>query len=72
MVEVCFGHVEFSVPEELMGDEIAEEAIIYADIASILTAIPEVLKEHPRLKESIKADTELLQTLLELGHIVAG
>lgn len=72
MVEVCFGHVDFSVPKELMGNEIAEEAIIYGDIASILIAIPEVLKEHPRLKESIKSDTELLQTLLELGHIVAG
>ena len=72
MVEVCFGHVDFSVPEELIDNEIAAEAIIYGDIASMLFAIPEVLKEHPRLKESIKSDTDLLEILLELGHIVAG
>lgn len=72
MVEVCFGHIDYSVPIELQGDEIAEEAIIYGDIATFLISIPEVLKTYPRLKESIKLDTELLQTLLELGHIVAG
>ena len=38
MVEVCFGHVDFSVPKELIDNEIAAEAIIYGDIASILFA----------------------------------
>lgn len=72
MVEVKFGQIEFSVPKAVKGDEIAEEAIIYADIATFLTSIPEVLKEHPRLRKSIKLDLELLNTLAELGHIVAG
>lgn len=72
MVEVCFGHVEYSVPKEIQDDEIAKEAILYADIAAFLTSIPEVLKEHPRLRKSIKLDLELLKTLAELGHIVAG
>lgn len=72
MVTCAFGGIEFLIPNELSGDEIAEEGIIYQDIATFLTAIPEVIKEHPRLKESIKSDIELLKSLADLGHIVAG
>lgn len=72
MVKVDFGQVEFSVPRELKDDELASEAIIYADIATFLMAIPDVLKEHPRLKKSIKLDINMLETLAEIGHIVAG
>ena len=71
MVEVKFGQIEFSVPKTVKGDEIAEEAIIYADIATFLMAIPDVLKEHPRLKKSIKLDVDMLKMLAEIGHIVA-
>lgn len=72
MVKIEFGEVNFSVPKEVKGDEIAEEAFIYADIATFLMAIPEVLEEHPRLKKSIKQDLELLKILANIGHIVAG
>lgn len=72
MVTICFGHVQFDIPMEIKGDKELEEAIVYDDISSMIMAIPEVLKEYPGLKKSIKLDTELLQTLLELGHIVAG
>ena len=72
MVTVCFGHIQFDIPVEVKGNKKAEEAIIYDDISTMIMAIPEVIKQYPDLKKSIKADTELLQTLLELGHIVAG
>lgn len=72
MVNVCFGQVEYTVPIEVKDNKDLSEAIIYGDIASFLLSIPEVLKEYPNMKKSIKQDVNLLMALAELGHIVAG
>lgn len=72
MVKVEFGQIEYSVPKEVKGDELLEEAILYADIATFLFSIPDVLKEHPRMKRTLKLDMDLLEQLAEIGHIVAG
>lgn len=72
MVVVENGHLELSTPLSVKDDEIAKEAIIYSDIATFLTAVPEILEKYPKLAVSIKSDLLLLGSLMELGHIVAG
>ena len=72
MVISSCGKVEYSVPKEVEGESILAEAIIYADIASFLLSIPDILNDYPNLKKSIKNDVNLLMALADLGHIVAG